>query len=113
VRLSYGSERAKQQTAVVRGEEPTFNQTFSFTDVEKKEFQSSDLRFRVYSRSGKSRMNLRAEGHLQSDKIGQENPTTSTVILNKISTVKSEVFKVFWSLHSWFSLYGRSSISYL
>ncbi|VDM80059.1 unnamed protein product, partial [Strongylus vulgaris] len=91
VRISYGRERAKQQTAVVRGEEPAFNQTFSFTDVGKAEIQTSSLRFRVYSRSGMSRMNLRAEGQLEGKKVGRDSPTICSVPLNKINTIKSEV----------------------
>ncbi|KIH53546.1 C2 domain protein [Ancylostoma duodenale] len=65
VRLYFGDSRAKQQTSVVRGEEPTFNQTFTFTNVEKAELLSTPIRFRICSRSGKSRMNLRAEGQLE------------------------------------------------
>ncbi|RCN49147.1 C2 domain protein [Ancylostoma caninum] len=91
VRIYFGSSRAKQQTSVVRGEEPTFNQTFTFTNVEKAELLSTPIRFRICSRSGKSRMNLRAEGQLEGDKIGKDSPATSLVMLNKITTIKSEV----------------------
>ncbi|EYB95588.1 hypothetical protein Y032_0158g3255 [Ancylostoma ceylanicum] len=91
VRLYFGTGRAKQQTSVVRGEEPTFNQTFTFTNVEKAELLSTPIRFRVCSRSGKSRMNLRAEGQLEGEKIGKDSPATNVVMLNKITTIKSEV----------------------
>ncbi|VDO34464.1 unnamed protein product [Haemonchus placei] len=65
VRLSVSNQKTKHQTAIARGQEPVFNQTFTITGLNRDTLLSSTLRFRVYSRTGKSRMNLRAEGTLE------------------------------------------------
>ncbi|WKY09031.1 hypothetical protein Q1695_001857 [Nippostrongylus brasiliensis] len=95
VRLSLSNHKGqKQQTTVARGEEPMYNQVFTMTGIDQDALMLSSLRFRVYSRSGKSRMNLRAEGMLEGKKLCQHGQILHAVPLTRIKTIKSEVVSV-------------------
>nr|CDJ83188.1 C2 calcium-dependent membrane targeting domain containing protein [Haemonchus contortus] len=92
VRLSVSNQKTKHQTAIARGQEPVFNQTFTITGLNRDTLLSSTLRFRVYSRTGKSRMNLRAEGTLEGHRLSQHGLIPYTITLTPlINTVKSEI----------------------